>query len=106
MELGHDSPERQLNRLIVGLERAFPGARDARTERVVRFHWPTHPFSKGSYACYKVGQWTSIGGAEGETVGKLFFAGEHCSSDFQGYMNGGAESGRVAAHAVLAMLKS
>ena len=35
-------------------------------------------------------------------VGNLFFAGEHCSYDFQGYMNGAAQSGADAAKAVMA----
>ena len=35
-------------------------------------------------------------------MGNLFFAGEHCSYDFQGYMNGGAQSGADAAKAVMA----
>lgn len=70
------------------------------------FNWPSNPFSLGSYSCYKVGQWTGIGGAEGEPVGNLFFAGEHCSRDFQGYMNGGAQSGRMAAEAVRLKLRS
>ena len=51
------------------------------------------PWTKGSYSCYKPGQWTTIAGAEGLPVGNLFFAGEHCSYDFQGYMNGAAQSG-------------
>ncbi|MEO8181028.1 MAG: FAD-dependent oxidoreductase [Deltaproteobacteria bacterium] len=37
-------------------------------------------------------------GLEGERAGNLHFCGEHTSVDFQGYMNGGAETGeRVAA---------
>lgn len=104
VEVGHDPPERQVNRLMVGLERAFPGARTARNEKTLRFHWPSHPYSKGSRAGYTVGQWTSIAGAEMEPAGKIFFAGEHCSRDFQGTMNGAAETGRRAAQSVLAML--
>jgi monoamine oxidase len=41
-------------------------------------------------------------GQEGEPVGNLYFAGEHCSRDFQGFMNGGAMTGRLAAAAILA----
>jgi monoamine oxidase len=69
-----------------------------------RFHWPTHQFTKAGYSCFKVGQWTTIAGAEGRPVGNLLFAGEHCSYDFQGYMNGGAETGRVAAEEVIKTL--
>lgn len=105
VEAGHDQPERQINRLMVGLERAFPGVRNARGEKVMRLHWPTHLYSKGSYACYTVGQWTGIAGVEAQPDGKVFFAGEHCSRNFRGSMNGAAESGRHAAEAVLALLR-
>jgi monoamine oxidase len=67
-------------------------------------HWPTHPWTKASYSCYKPGQWTTIAGAESEPVGNLYFAGEHCSYDFQGYMNGAAQSGLDTARAVMAKL--
>jgi monoamine oxidase len=67
----------------------------------VRWHWPTYPFTKASYACYKPGQWTGMRGAEAAPVGNLLFAGEHCSLDYQGFMNGGAETGRLAAETVL-----
>ncbi len=73
-----------------------------RNGKVSRFHWPTIPWTKGSYSCYKPGQWTTIAGAEGLPVGNLFFAGEHCSYDFQGYMNGAAQSGADTAKAVMA----
>ncbi|MBI3776693.1 MAG: FAD-dependent oxidoreductase [Gammaproteobacteria bacterium] len=106
VEVGHDSPEHQVNRLIVGMERAFPAARDARGGKIARFHWPTHPHSKGSTACYTVGQWTSIAGAEAQPAGKIFFAGEHCSREFRGSMNGAAETGRRAAQSVLTLLTS
>ena len=67
----------------------------------MRAYWPSNPFVRASYASYRPGQWTGIRGAEGLTVGNLFFAGEHTSLDWQGYMNGGAESGRNAAEALM-----
>ena len=36
--------------------------------------------------------------------GGLVFAGEHTSDEYQGYMNGAAQSGRLAAKAVLALI--
>jgi monoamine oxidase len=87
---------------MVGIERAYPGATRERNGKVFRFHWPTFPWTKGSYSCYTPGQWTTIAGAEGLPVGNLFFAGEHCSYDFQGYMNGAAQSGADTAEAVMA----
>ena len=104
VEVGHDTPEQQANRLIVGAERAFPGVRNAYTGKVARFHWPSYPLARCSYACYKPGQWSSIAGNEFKPVDQLYFAGEHTSTDFQGYMNGAAETGRRAAQAMLAVL--
>jgi len=102
VEAGEGTAQEAVARLMPGLERAYPGSTKQLNGNVSRFHWPTHPFTKGSYAAYLPGQWTSIGGAEGESVGNLHFAGEHTSVDFQGYMNGGAQSGADAAKTVLA----
>jgi monoamine oxidase len=101
---GEGSAEEAATRLMRGIERAFPGATAARNGKVSRFHWPTFPWTKAAYACYKPGQWTTIAGAEGLPVGNLFFAGEHCSYDFQGYMNGAAQSGADTAKSVMSKL--
>jgi monoamine oxidase len=34
-------------------------------------------------------------------VGRLYFAGEHCSLSAQGFMEGGCETGEAAAAAIL-----
>ena len=46
-----------------------------------------------SYSYWKVGQYTSFSGYEGVPQGNIHFAGEHCSQDFQGFMEGGASGG-------------
>lgn len=87
------------------VEPIFPGTRAAYVAgSAVRMHWPTHPHSKGSYACYRPGQW-SFWSSEGERVGNLHFCGEHTSLDFQGYMEGAAETGSRAAGEILATLE-
>lgn len=101
-DVGQGTAEEAAARLMRGVDRAYPGASRERNGKVSRFHWPTFPWTKGSYACYKPGQWTTIAGSEGRPVGNLFFAGEHCSDDFQGYMNGAAQSGADTATAVMA----
>jgi len=50
----------------------------------------------GSYSYWKVGQYTQFSGSERERSGKCHFAGEHCSINFQGFMEGGAEEGARA----------
>lgn len=101
VDAGKGTAREALDRLLPGFEKAYPGSTKQLNGKVSRMHWPSHPFTKASYACYKPGQWTTIGGAEGESVGNLHFAGEHTSVDYQGYMNGGAQSGADAAKAVL-----
>jgi monoamine oxidase len=103
-DVGQGTAEEAAVRLMRGIERAYPGTTRERNGKVSRFHWPTHPWTKGSYSCYKPGQWTTIAGSEGLPVGNLFFAGEHCSYDFQGYMNGAAQSGADAAKAVMSVV--
>ena len=51
--------------------------------------------------CYRVGQWTSFAGDEVTPQGRVYFAGEHCATASQGYMDGAVGSGRQAAQAIL-----
>ncbi len=106
VELGRGTAAEQAAALVAGLETVFPGIGAARAGMAeARFHWPSHPFTRGSYACYLPGQWTGICGAEGERVGNLHFIGEHCSLEAQGFMEGGCETGERAAREILATLR-
>ncbi|MBN8610309.1 MAG: FAD-dependent oxidoreductase [Deltaproteobacteria bacterium] len=102
VSLGDGSADSQAERVASLIDDALPGFSAARNDRVVRMHWPSQPNFRGSYACYLPGQW-SIGGAEGtvEAEGRLYFAGEHTSLDYQGFMEGAAESGQRAADDIL-----
>ncbi|HEY7409638.1 MAG TPA: FAD-dependent oxidoreductase [Vicinamibacteria bacterium] len=103
LEIGQGSAAEQAAKMAAELEAVWPGVRAAREGMPeVRFHWPSHPWTKGSYAGYLVGQWTTICGAEGEPVGRLHFAGEHCSVEAQGFMEGGCATGQATAAAILA----
>jgi monoamine oxidase len=51
------------------------------------------------------GQYVGFSGYEGVAQGAIHFAGEHCSQDFQGYMEGGASEGVRAANEILTALK-
>jgi monoamine oxidase len=97
LEVGQGTAEQQAARFLGQLESIWPGTRAAASGRVVRMYWPGHELVKGSYSAYRVGQYTTLAGAEGERVGNLHFCGEHTSLDAQGYMEGGALSGAVAA---------
>jgi len=63
------------------------------------------PNLKLAYSYWRVGQYTLFSGYEGVAQGAIHFAGEHCSQDFQGYMEGGAAEGARAAAEVLAVQK-
>jgi len=86
------------------VERVYPGALDAFTKKAIRQHWPSSPFTLGSYTCYKPGQYSTLSDFVATPVGNLFFAGEHTSAEFNGYMEGAAESGERAAREVLAKI--
>lgn len=83
------------------LEPIYPGITNEFNITYQVADWPKQPYTLASYSAYKPGQVTSIRGAEGEAVGNLFFAGEHTSLEFQGYMNGAVESGDRVADEVL-----
>jgi len=105
VELGQGSPKQQADAATAAIDKVFLGIAGARAGgREARFHWPSHPWTLGSYACFRPGDWTGLRGAMGESVGGLHFAGEHCALDTQGFMEGGCESGETAAQAVLAVL--
>lgn len=46
------------------------------------------------------GDWTGLGGAIAEPIGRLRFAGEHCPPLAPGCIGGGCETGHNAADAV------
>lgn len=101
LSIGSGTPEDQAQKFLGQFERVFPGVRNLRSGKAVRAFWPGERFSKGSYSCYLVGQWTQMYGVEGERFGNLYFAGEHTSLENQGYMEGGCETGQRAAVEIL-----
>src|SRR6266487_5653724 len=59
------------------------------------------PYLRGSYSCWGVGQYTRFAGYERVHQGPIHFAGEHCSLEMQGYMEGAARAPSRAAREVL-----
>jgi len=62
------------------------------------------PNFRCSYSYYRVGQYHRFGGYERVRQRAIHFAGEHCSQDYQGFMEGGASEGLRAANEVLKQL--
>src|SRR5271169_2741771 len=83
------------------LEHVWPGITQYWNGRATLSTPWTDPNLLGSYACWKVGQYTRFAGYEGVRQGNCHFAGEHCSINFQGYMEGAAEEGIRAANEIL-----
>ena len=79
----------------------YPGMDKAFTKKTSKFYWPNNPESKAAYSSFKVGQWSTLAGWEKVPVGEIYFAGEHVSREFQGYMNGAAQTGRMAAEMII-----
>jgi monoamine oxidase len=73
---------------------------------VATFFWARYPFTLGSYASAKPGQYTTLLEVGGEPAlgGRLQFAGEQTSFDFCGFMNGGVQSGNRASEALIETL--
>jgi monoamine oxidase len=86
------------------VDQVFPGTAEAYTGQAVRQHWPSSPFVMGSYTCYKPGQYSTLADWVATPVGNIFFAGEHTSVEFNGYMEGAVETGQRAAREVWAKL--
>ena len=88
------------------IEPIFPGITQQWNGRATLDVPLTNPLLLGSYSYWKVGQYVGFSGYEkarqpDPTTGKCHFAGEHCSTDFQGYMEGGASEGARAAQEII-----
>jgi monoamine oxidase len=88
-------------RCLEQLERVFPGISAHYTGRASLSYPAGDPHLLGSYACWLVGQYTLFGGYEGVRQDPIHFAGEHCSIEFQGFMEGAAQEGARAAREIL-----
>jgi monoamine oxidase len=64
--------------------------------------WESDPWSRGGYAYFDPAFDPALRPWLARPFGRLFFAGEHTSIRWQGYMNGAIESGRRAAEEIAA----
>ncbi len=104
---GLADPKTALDIFRDGLPKMSPKmAESVDPSAVLVWFWITYPYTLGSYASAKPGQYTTMLELAGEPAlhGRLQFAGEHTSSDFLGYMNGGVQSGNRAAAALIKTL--
>ena len=94
--------QRYAQNCLAQLERVFPGISAHYTGKAA-LSFPTgDPNLLGSYSCWRVGQYTQFAGYERVRQGPILFAGEHCSVEYQGFMEGGAREGARAAREIIA----
>jgi monoamine oxidase len=68
--------------------------------------WEKDPWARGGYAFFDAGFDPFIRAWLARPFGRVFFAGEHTSLKWQGYMNGAVESGLRAAEEVAAQSRA
>jgi monoamine oxidase len=78
------------------------GSRNAELTACRQILWQDDPWSRGGYAFFDSAFDPALRAWLARPCGRLFFAGEHTSIRWQGYMNGAIESGRRAAAEVAA----
>jgi len=98
---------------VATLSGYYPEAAGAYSGTAVRTNWKNDPRTAGSYANFGPGQTTEFAEFswyedlkwpkynQEVRFGNAWFIGEHTSSEYYGFMNGGAETGRMAAHSIL-----
>ncbi|RAH98165.1 hypothetical protein DLJ53_25955 [Acuticoccus sediminis] len=108
-------PEAFVADALTALGRDFPGLPEAYTGLAGNTGWVRTPWLGGSYTNLGPGQktrfascfWTETADAAVANPvarDRLAFAGEQYSAAYYGYMNGGAQTGRLAAQALVAAL--
>lgn len=99
------------NNLVDRFEQIISGAKSAATGKFFHTNWTNEPLLKGSYTNWKPGQYTkfsqflwieseNLEESQDVMVDNLVFIGEHLSDEFYSFMNGAAQTGRLAAQAI------
>lgn len=106
------TPGAQAHRFALATDPAIPGLSGATSDGPYRrTGWHRDPFTLGAYSCWAPGQLTRFGhliSVESDhpaqhrvaRAGNIIFAGEHVSDAYPGFMNGGAQTGRMAAEVI------
>jgi monoamine oxidase len=97
---------------VSALNDVIPGAMQAAKGHFIKSGWTVNPKTLGGYSSFKPGQLTRFGSyfwiesdipdeQQEVNVGNLIFAGEQLSDEYYGFMNGAAQTGRLAANLVV-----
>ncbi len=109
---GNQEPLALARRYVADVGTAVPGLGAAVGTFARASNWHRDPMAMGAYVNFRPGQlsrfgrliWTEVAGIAKPPVpaGPVVFAGEHLSDAYPGYMNGGAQTGRLAAQSIIA----
>lgn len=99
--------------LMTEYSNVLPSLAASSNNRFIRTGWHKTRYIGGGYTNFKPGQYTELAEAwlyieaddpdeaQNFALDKLIFAGEHTSDEYYGFMNGAAQTGRLAAQVVL-----
>jgi monoamine oxidase len=93
-------PAKLVSDLLAQLEPVLPGVTTAYAGRAWYDFGLLDPYLQGGYSYWRVGQYTGFSGYEGVQEGRIHFAGEHTTQNFQGFMEGAIRSGERCASEV------
>jgi monoamine oxidase len=110
-QVARRNPNGLARRFLNRLNQVVPGVQNAATGQFYRTNWADDPYIGGGYTNFRPGQYLEFSEfvyiesddpeeRQDVHVGNLVFAGEHLSDEFYGYMNGGAQTGRLAAQVI------
>src|SRR4051794_10150182 len=102
---GSGTPTSRAKQFLGQIEPLLPGATANWNGKATIDYWQGDQWTKGSYSYWKVGQYTGFSGMEAAEQNGCHFAGEHTSTDFQGYLQGGVETGQRAAAEIVQAYK-
>ena len=99
------------------IEQIFPHSKQAANHKLLRTQWSSDSLVQGGYTNFKPGQYsqfseymyiesTDAREKQDVYVDNLIFAGEHLSDEYYGYMNGAAQTGRLAAQVLVNKLEN
>jgi monoamine oxidase len=84
------------------IEPVFPGMTARATGLAQLAVWHANPLTRGAYSYYTPGYCERFCTIEGVPARPFHFAGEHCSQEFQGFMEGAVREGQRAAQEIVA----
>jgi monoamine oxidase len=95
------APSSDVDWFLSAIEPVYPGTTAAYTGRAYEDHWALDRWVQGAYSYNRVGQAATYGAIAAAAEGRVHFAGEHTSTEFQGFLEGAVESGERAARELM-----